>query len=66
MDGQEGDWQLANRSRELVSEGAAPLPPASAQFDVEGLEPAPRGFLPLRLEVPLASDGPGPVAAPSG
>jgi hypothetical protein len=61
-DGQGGAWQLANRSRELVPEGAAPLPPASAQFEIEGLEPAPKGFLPLRLEVPLASDGPGPVA----
>ena len=49
-DGQGGAWQLANRSQELVPEGAAPLPPASAQFDVEGLEPAPRGFLPLRLQ----------------
>ena len=28
-DGQGGDWQLANRSQELVPEGAAPLPPAS-------------------------------------
>jgi hypothetical protein len=61
-DGQGGAWQLANRSRELVPEGAAPLPPASAQFDIEGLEPAPKGFLPLRLEVPLASAVPGPVA----
>jgi hypothetical protein len=61
-DGQGGAWQLANRSRELVPEGAAPLPPASAQFEIEGLEPAPKGFLPLRLVVPLASDGPGPVA----
>ncbi len=61
-DGQGGAWQLANRSRELVPEGAVPLPPASAQFDIEGLEPAPKGFLPLRLQVPLASDVPGPVA----
>ena len=61
-DGQGGAWQLANRSQELVPEGAAPLPPASAQFDIEGLEPAPKGFLPLRLEVPLASAVPGPVA----
>ena len=38
------------------------MPLASAQFEIEGLEPAPKGFLPLRLEVPLASDGPGPVA----
>jgi hypothetical protein len=61
-DGQGGAWQLSNRSRELVPEGAAPLPLASAQFDIEALEPAPRGFLPLRLKVPLASDVPGPVA----
>ena len=62
QDGQGGAWQLANRSRELVPEGAAPLPPTSAQFDIEALEPAPKGFLPLRLEVPLASAVPGPVA----
>ena len=61
-DSQGGAWLLANRSREQVPEGAAPLPPASAQFEIEGLEPAPKGFLPLRLEAPLASDGPGPVA----
>ncbi len=61
-DGQGGTWQLTNRSQELVREGAAPLPPGAAQFDSAGLDPAPSGVLPLRLQVPLASEGSRPEA----
>jgi hypothetical protein len=53
-DGLGGVWELDNRSSELVPAGETLLPPASAQFDLAGLEPRPRAELPLALEVPLA------------
>ncbi len=61
-DGQGGVWVLANRSQELVPVGPAPLPPTAAQFDASGLQPAPTGFLPLRLQVPLEAVDSAPDA----
>lgn len=52
-DGQSGRWSLANRSEELVPPGRRDLPSGSAQFDADRLRPAPRSYLPLRLQVPL-------------
>jgi hypothetical protein len=62
-DGLGGSWELANRSGELVVEGSGPLPAGSAQFDLEGLQPAPRAELPLALEVPLQSGEPARLVA---
>jgi len=58
-----GSWELANRSGELVVEGSGPLPAGSAQFDLKGLQPAPRAELPLALEVPLQSGEPARLVA---
>lgn len=54
-DGVGGEWELANRSAELVPAGDNHLPAGSAQFDLDGLQPRPRAELPLALEVPLVS-----------
>lgn len=61
-DGQGGFWELANLSQELVPVGPAPLPTTAAQFDAAGLQPAPTGFLPLRLQVPLETVDAAPDA----
>lgn len=62
-DGLGGDWELANRSNELVPAGAVDVPAGSAQFDLAGLEPRPRAELPLALEVPLAVGDPAQLVA---
>lgn len=62
-DGLGGDWELANRSNELVPAGEEALPAGSAQFDLAGLEPRPRAELPLALEVPLAAGDPARLVA---
>jgi hypothetical protein len=54
-DGMGVDWDLGNRSEELVAAAGAALPDASAQFDLPQLEPRPRAELPLLLIAPLAS-----------
>ena len=62
-------WQLDNRSSELVAPGESALPPQSAQFDLEGLQPRPSGVLPLHLKLVLVDGeadlvlGPAQVAA---
>lgn len=48
------EWSLPNRSEELVQKGEAPLPPGSAQFDLDALMPRPSEALPLHLAVPTA------------
>ncbi len=62
-------WQLANRSSELVAPGESALPPQSAQFDLEALQPRPSAVLPLHLKLALVDGeadlvlGPDQVAA---
>ena len=63
-DGLGGDWELDNRSAELVPAGEAELPEGSAQFDLPRLEPRLRSELPLLLVVPLASGDPAELMAP--
>ncbi len=72
-DGLGQEWNLTNRSEELVAPGAGALPPGSAQFDAAGLQPPPSEALPLRLAVPLAGGeealvplGPQPTLALHG
>jgi hypothetical protein len=48
------EWSLPNRSEELVQQGGSPIPPRSAQFDLEALMPRPSEALPLHLTVPTA------------
>jgi hypothetical protein len=48
------EWSLPNRSEELVQKGGAPIPPGSAQFDLDALMPRPSEALPLHLTVPSA------------
>lgn len=48
------EWSLPNRSEELVQKGGSPLPPGSAQFDLDALMPRPSEALPLHLSVPTA------------
>ncbi len=47
------EWSLPNRSEELVQKGG-PIPPGSAQFDLEALMPRPSEALPLHVAVPSA------------
>ena len=56
-----GQWQMANRSEELVPKGDMELPDQAAQFDVADLWPRPQEGLPLRLLIPLM--GPGDPAS---
>jgi hypothetical protein len=51
-DGLGGAWVLPNRSEELVRQGEAVIPEASAQFDAHALDPRPSEVLPLQLAVP--------------
>ena len=44
-------WSLPNRSEELVQKGGSPIPPGSAQFDLDALMPRPSEALPLHLTV---------------
>ena len=53
-DGAGRQWQLPNRSEELVAVDATALPPGAAQFDAASLVPAPSDSRPLRLLVPMA------------
>jgi len=48
------EWSLPNCSEELVQNGGSPIPPGSAQFDLESLMPRPSEALPLHLAVPSA------------
>ncbi len=48
------EWSLPNRSEELVEKGRGPIPPGSAQFDLEALMPRPSEALPLHVAVPSA------------
>jgi len=48
------EWSLPNRSEEMVQKGVSPIPPGSAQFDLDGLMPKPSEALPLHLAVPTA------------
>ena len=50
-----GQWQLANRSEELVPSGSVEIPLGSAQFELTGLTPIPSAEIPLRLAVPMAT-----------
>lgn len=54
-DGAGQQWQLPNRSEELVAAGETALPQGAAQFDAAGLMPAPSDLRPLRLLVPVAN-----------
>ncbi|MCP9883511.1 DUF3122 domain-containing protein [Synechococcus sp. ATX 2A4] len=56
-DGAAQQWQLPNRSEELVAAGETALPPGAAQFDAAGLVPPPSDRRPLRLLVPMADGG---------
>ncbi len=48
------EWSLPNRSEEIVQKGGSPLPPGSAQFDLDALMPRPSEALPLHLTVPTS------------
>ncbi len=54
-DGQGQQWQLANRSEELVPIGTTSLPAGSAQFDLASLRAFPGVALSLRLSVPTSA-----------
>jgi hypothetical protein len=49
------EWSLPNRSEELVQKGG-PIPPGSAQFDLDALMPRHSEALPLHLAV-TSSEG---------
>lgn len=46
------EWSLPNRSEEIVQKDGSPIPPGSAQFDLDSLMPRPSEALPLHLTVP--------------
>ena len=50
------EWSLPNRSEELVQKGG-PIPPGSAQFDLDALTPRPSDAIPLQLTL-TSSAGP--------
>ncbi len=54
-DGAGQQWQLPNRSEELVAAEETALPQGAAQFDAAALVPAPSDLRPLRLLVPVAN-----------
>jgi hypothetical protein len=55
-DGLGGAWELASRSAELVPSGVDDVPAGSAQFDLAGLQPAPRAEIPLAMAIPLEGE----------
>ncbi|MDM7938358.1 MAG: DUF3122 domain-containing protein [Cyanobium sp. CZS 48M] len=45
------EWSLPNLSEEIVKKGGTPIPPRSAQFDLDALMPRPSEALPLHFTV---------------
>jgi hypothetical protein len=45
------EWSLPNCSEEIIKKGSTPIPPRSAQFDLDALMPRPSEALPLHITV---------------